>query len=213
MLRWQVIALVHAKTISVVRSGSCRLTEVLVNHYSIPLCRYVTHVHPTYADTMCFKRPRPFLCSGAPTRGVELLMRVRMGSLCVHERTSRYGGSRANTSTACPACGQNVESLSHLMFDCPATSAQRDAMLDEIRSVLRPVVGGAEKLRNVLAMSDASTKLLRFISDDVWGSKGVCQVISRSISAYLVQGMCVIVANIMGAPSFCRPGGARGRWR
>jgi hypothetical protein len=61
-------------------------------------------------------------------------------------------------------------------------------MLDEIRSVLRPVVGGAEKLRNVLALSDASTKLLRFISDDVWGSKGVCRVISsRSISAYLVQ--------------------------
>jgi hypothetical protein len=55
-----------------------------------------------------------------------------MGSLCVHERTSRYGGSRADSSTACPACGQNVESLSHLMFDCPATSAQRDTMLDEI---------------------------------------------------------------------------------
>jgi hypothetical protein len=54
--------------------------------------------------------------------------------------------------------------------DYPATSAQRDTMLDEIRSVLRQVVGGAEKLRNVLAMSDASTKLLRFISDDVWGS-------------------------------------------
>jgi hypothetical protein len=36
-------------------------------------------------------------------------------------------------------------------------------------------------------LSDASAKLLRFISDDVWGSKGVCQVISRSISAYLVQ--------------------------
>ena len=33
----------------------------------------------------------------------------------------------------------------------------------------------------------ASSKLLRFISDDVWGSKGVCRVISRSISAYLVQ--------------------------
>jgi hypothetical protein len=54
-------------------------------------------------------------------------------------------------------------------------------------SVLRPVVGGAEKLRNVLALSDASTKLLRFTSDDVWGSKGVCRVISRSTSAYLVQ--------------------------
>jgi hypothetical protein len=38
-----------------------------------------------------------------------------------------------------------------------------------------------------VALSDASTKLLRFVSDDVWGSKGVCRVISRSISAYLVQ--------------------------
>jgi hypothetical protein len=60
-------------------------------------------------------------------------------------------------------------------------------MLDEIRSVLRPVVGGAEALRNVLTLSDASTKMLRFVSDDVWSSKGVCRVISRSISGYLVQ--------------------------
>jgi hypothetical protein len=49
-------------------------------------------------------------------------------------------------------------------------------MLDEIRSVLRQVVGGAEKLRNVLALSDASIKLLRFVSDDTWGSKGVCRI-------------------------------------
>jgi hypothetical protein len=32
------------------------------------------------------------------------------------------------------------------MFDCPATSAQRDTMLDEIRSVLRDVAGGAGKI-------------------------------------------------------------------
>jgi hypothetical protein len=89
----------------------------------------------------------------------------------VHERTSRYGGSRADSNTACPACGQGVESLSHLMFDCPATSAQRDTMFDEIRSALRDV---AENLRNVSSLTDASTKLLRFVSDDVWGSRGVC---------------------------------------
>jgi hypothetical protein len=119
-------------------------------------------------------------------------MRIRMGSLCVHERTSRYGGIRADCSTTCHACGQNVKALSHLMFDCPATSAQRDSlwydtMLHEICSVLRPVVGGAEKLRNVLALSDALTKLLRFISDYVWGSIRVCRVISRSVSAYLMH--------------------------
>jgi hypothetical protein len=33
----------------------------------------------------------------------------------------------------------------------------------------------------------AVRKLLRFVSDDVWGSKGVCRVISRSIAEYLVQ--------------------------
>jgi hypothetical protein len=88
------------------------------------------HVLPTHADAMRFKQPRPFLCADAPTRGVELLMRVRMACLCVHERTSRYGGCRADSNTACPACVQNVESLSHLMFDCPATSAQRDTMFN-----------------------------------------------------------------------------------
>jgi hypothetical protein len=40
------------------------------------LSRYITYVHPTHTDTMRFKQPRQFLCSGAPTRGVELLMRV-----------------------------------------------------------------------------------------------------------------------------------------
>jgi hypothetical protein len=125
--------------------------------------------------------------SGAQTRGVELLMRVQMGSLCVHERPVVMEAAEqilaqrvllvVRMSSLCPI----------LMFDCPATSAQRDTMLDEIRSVLRQVAGGAEKLRNVLALSDASTKLLRFISDDVWGSKGVCRVISKSISSYLVQ--------------------------
>jgi hypothetical protein len=59
------------------------------------------------------------------------------------------------------------------MFDCPATSAQRDTMFDEIRSVLRDVRGGAEKLRNVMSLTDASTKLLRFITYDIWGSRGV----------------------------------------
>jgi hypothetical protein len=60
-------------------------------------------------------------------------------------------------------------------------------MFDEIRSALQDVAGGGEKLRNVLSLPDASTKLLRFVSDDVWGSRGRCRVISRSIAEYLVQ--------------------------
>jgi hypothetical protein len=58
------------------------------------------------------------------------------------------------------------------MFDCPATSVQRDAMFDEIRSALQDVAGGAEKLRNVLSLPDASTKLLRFVSDDIYKHNG-----------------------------------------
>jgi hypothetical protein len=71
------------------------------------LSRYIMHVHPTHADTMRFKRARPFLCSGAPTRGIELLMRVRMGCLCVHERTRHYGGkqSRFQNSMSCLRSG------------------------------------------------------------------------------------------------------------
>jgi hypothetical protein len=36
------------------------------------------------------------------------------------------------------------------MFDCPATSAQKDTKVNAIRSVSHQVAGGAEKLRNVL---------------------------------------------------------------
>lgn len=34
--------------------------------------------------------------------------------------------------TACLACGSGVESLSHLLFDCPASSVQRNEMFDEL---------------------------------------------------------------------------------
>jgi hypothetical protein len=39
----------------------------------------------------------------------------------------------------------------------------------------------------VSSLTDASTKLLCYVSDDVWGSRGVCRAISRSIAEYLVQ--------------------------
>jgi hypothetical protein len=60
-------------------------------------------------------------------------------------------------------------------------------MFDEIWSVLRDVRGGVERLRNVLSMTHASTKLLRFVYDDVWSRRGVCQITSRSIAEYLIQ--------------------------
>jgi hypothetical protein len=66
------------------------------------------------------------------------------------------------------------------MFDCPATSAHRDEMYDEIRSL----PGCAEKLRSLLSLSDASTKVLRFVSDDVWGSSER-MLVSRCIAVFV----------------------------
>jgi hypothetical protein len=75
MLRWRLIALVHANISSQVRKlHADKIACESLQHST--LSRYIRHVHPTHADTMRFKRPRPFLCSVAPTHGVELLMRV-----------------------------------------------------------------------------------------------------------------------------------------
>ena len=43
---------------------------------------HVTHVHTSHVESMRFKAPRPLLCSGCPSRGIELLMRVRLRCLC-----------------------------------------------------------------------------------------------------------------------------------
>jgi hypothetical protein len=48
-----------------------------------------------------------------------------------------HGGRRANPATACPAYGAANETLSHFVLECPATSALRDAMLAELRSLPR----------------------------------------------------------------------------
>jgi hypothetical protein len=79
-------------------------------------------------------------------------------------------------------------------------------MFDEIMSALQDVAGGAEKLRNVLSLPDASNKLLRFVSDDIWGSRGRCRVISRSTAEYILQAWdVVIVANMMEQCSLFLP--------
>jgi hypothetical protein len=80
-------------------------------------------------------------------------------------------------------------------------------MFDEIKSALQDVAGGAEKLRNVL-----STKLLRFVSDDIWGSRGRCRVISRSIAEYLVQAWDVRNSCKHNGAVLPLPSAPEGRW-
>jgi hypothetical protein len=75
---------------------------------------------------MTFSDPRPYLCGVHPSFGVELLMRVRLGWLSVHEHTSHFARHNINDDddddddvqgqAPCPACGATVESVAHLMF-------------------------------------------------------------------------------------------------
>jgi hypothetical protein len=96
-------------------------------------------------------------------------------------------------------------------------------MFDAIKSVSGDC---AEKLRAVLSLSDSSIKLLRFVSDNVWGLADR-QFVSMHIAWYLVQawdvrhhhhvtnqaiasmpstlGMCVILANILEQCSLFLP--------
>jgi hypothetical protein len=63
---------------------------------------------------------------------------------------------------------------------------------------LRQVAGGAEKLRNVMALSDASTKLLRPVFDDVWVARVFAEwYLGAFLRILCMLGMCVIVTNIM----------------
>ena len=59
-------------------------------------------------------------------------------------------------------------------------------MFDAIRSI----EGCAEKLRSVLSVSDASAKVLRFVSDDAWGGS-VSVLVYEHIADYLVQAWSV----------------------
>ena len=105
------------------------------------LKRYVDFVNPGHVNNMSFKRPRPYLRAVTPSLGIELMMRVRLGCLCVHERTTRYSRSRDAAESEviniapCPACGSSTESLSHFVFDCPATAELRSELFDNLRRV------------------------------------------------------------------------------
>ena len=143
------------------------------------LKRYVDFVHPTHVNKMSFKRPRPFLCVSCPSKGIELMMRVRLGCLCVHERTRRYSRSNEVVESEvidiapCPACGNPSESLSHFMFDCPRTAGLRTELFDS----LKLVPDGAEKLRQCLTMVDGKEKVSCLVSCRFWGA-----TVARSVT-------------------------------
>jgi hypothetical protein len=134
------------------------------------LQRYLQLVNPGHVQCMTFCVPRPYLCGVYPSFGFELLMRVRLGCLCVHEHTSRYGRRNVDEAdyvigqTPCPACGASVESLAHFMFECPATTVFRNHMFTNVGGLN----GGVQKLQQCLGMSCAQEKVARFVSCDFW---------------------------------------------
>ncbi|KAF6262442.1 hypothetical protein COO60DRAFT_1496006, partial [Scenedesmus sp. NREL 46B-D3] len=47
-------------------------------------------------------------------------------------------------------------------------------------------------------MADSSIKVLRFVSDDIWGSSGRCLMVYRVLLLFLLSlGMCAMHANIL----------------
>jgi hypothetical protein len=132
--------------------------------------RYLQYVNPTHVQCMDFGAPRPYLCGVYPSFGFELLMRVRLGCLCVHEHTSRYGRRNVDESDdmlgqqPCPACRAPVESLAHFLFECPATTACRDQMYAQFGEL----PGGAQRLQQCLGITSVQERVARFVSCDFW---------------------------------------------
>jgi hypothetical protein len=158
------------------------------------LQRYLQLVNPEHVQCMEFCAPRPYLRGMYPSFGFELLMRVRLGCLCVHEQTSRYG--RRNMDEAdneagqapCPACGAPVESLAHFMFECHATTVFRDQMFANFCDL----IGGDQKLQQCLGISCAREKVARFVSCDFWKDVDDAGMhVPRFIAAFLEKAWTV----------------------
>ena len=137
---------------------------------------------------MEFGAPRPYLCCVYPSFAFELLMRVRLGCLCVHERTSRYGRRSVDESDdvleqqPCPACRAPVESLAHFLFECPATVAFRDQMYAQFGELH----GGAQKLQQCLGITSVQERVARFVSCDFWADvDDEDNDVPRSIAAFM----------------------------
>jgi hypothetical protein len=99
-------------------------------------------------------------------------------------------------------------------------------MFDEIRSVLQQpalaVAGGAEKLRNVLSLTDASTKLLLLFLMMLGVARGFAGRYLGALLCILCRlGMCIIGENrlhdngptrAVPAPGAVLPLSSRGQW-
>ena len=149
------------------------------------LHRYVHDVNSTLLQCASFSSPSPYLCGVHPSIGVELLMRVRLGCLSVHERTARFARHSDNDDEViegqapCPACGADVESIAHLMFECSASATARSCMFDIIKST----VDGESRLQQCLSFSCSKKKVARFVSCDFWND--VHMVIPAAVATFL----------------------------
>jgi hypothetical protein len=175
---------------------AAKYADMVVRDSSVmsSLQRYLQYVNPEHIQCMVFDAPRPYLCGVYPSFGFELLMRVRLGCLCVHEHTSRYGRRNADEAdevlgqAPCPACNAPVESLAHFMFDCPATVVSRNQMY----AMFGHITGGTEKLQQCLGIPSAQQKVARFVSCDFWeGVDADAIYVSRFIAAYLQKAWSI----------------------
>jgi len=152
------------------------------------LQRYLQHVHPTHVNDMSFDVVRPYLCVERPTLGIELMMRIRLGCLCVHEHALKFSrhanhGDDADHSVdavaaLCPACGTAEETISHFVFECPKTADLRNAMINDINNSF------PDAWQKCQGMVDQQ-KALSFVSCGFWGGDEAMAYLAPLIARYL----------------------------
>ena len=91
---------------------------------------YVTR----FGGEVQFARTKSYLHAGAATKGMELLMQLRMGSLQLRCLTGKYANNRIgdHAKFLCPTCNAAQESAEHFLLDCPHYSAERQQLMRDL---------------------------------------------------------------------------------
>jgi hypothetical protein len=95
----------------------------------------------------------------------------------------------------CPACGATaVESVAHLMFECPVTTTAIAQMYD----VIKAPVNGESKLQQCLNLSCDNKRVARFVSCGLWNGKHA--LVSKAIAMFLQKAWGIRNAYKHGTP-------------
>ena len=89
---------------------------------------------------------------------------------------------RFATTPNCKCCPTVIEDIPHVLVDCPAYAAPRQALLAALESRVPPAV-----FSRFLALPDSQQRAAALLSDAVWGSDAACQWVDRRVKAFLLS--------------------------